>query len=185
MTERARIVVLCLANRCRSPLGSALLQREATLLQLPLEVISAGFGDSGLPATTATVDTAHDLDLDLSAHHSLTIDQATLAQADLVIGMERLHVREAVVMEPSIWRHAFTLRELVRRAEAVPPRAPGQSLADYLEGLSAGRDRMELMGSSPDDDIVDPTTDWTVDHATTAALIDDLLRRFLNRAWPS
>ena len=44
---------------------------------------------------------------------------------------------------------------------------------------------MELMGSSPEDDIADPTTDWTVDHVTTAALIEDLLRRFVIRAWPS
>ena len=91
MSDRARVVVLCLANRCRSPLGGALLQREATLLELPLDVVSAGFGDAGLPATTATIDTAHDLDLDLSAHQSVTVDQETLASADLVIGMERLH----------------------------------------------------------------------------------------------
>jgi protein-tyrosine-phosphatase len=165
-------------------LAAVMLRREGALLGIPLEIVSAGFGDPGFPPTTSTLDTASDLDLDLRAHRSQTIDAATLAQADLVIGMERVHVREAVVLEPSVWRHAFTLRELVRRAEDAPPRSPSQSLQEYLEGLSADRGRMDLMGSSPEDDIADPTTDWTIDHAATAALIDDLLRRFLARAFP-
>jgi len=182
--ERERVVVLCLANRCRSPLVRAMLEREARLLDLPIEVSSAGFGDVGLPATEPTLDVAAALDLDLRAHRSRVVDRALLANADLVIAMERAHVREAVVLEPSIWPHAFTLRELVRRAEAASPRERGQPLRDWLETLSAGRNRMDLMGASHDDDIADPTTDWSVDHATTAAVLDDLVRRLVSRAWP-
>lgn len=182
---RERVVVLCLANRCRSPLAGAMLSREVRLHQLPVDVVSAGFGHPGLPATTATVDTAAGLDLDLRSHASRRVDRGLLAGADLVLGMERAQVREAVVLEPSIWPHAFTLREAVRRAEAAAPRAPGQSLRAWLETLSAGRDRMALMGASPDDDVLDPTTDWTVDHASTAALLDELVCRLLSRAWPS
>lgn len=166
-------------------MAGALLGREARFHQLPVDVVSAGFGDPGLPATTATIETAADLDLDLRAHASRTVDRELLAGADLVLGMERAHVREAVVLEPSIWPHAFTLREAVRRAETGAPRAPGQSLRAWLETLSADRDRMDLMGASPDDDVLDPTTDWTVDHATTAALLDELVRRLVNRAWLS
>jgi len=183
--SRARVVVLCTANRCRSPLGGAIFRREAELLNLPVEVVTAGFSEPGLPATSATVDSARDRDLDLSGHRSRRVDSALLAEADLVLGMERAHVREAVVLEPSVWRHTFTLRELVRRAEAAEPRAADESLRNWLEALSDGRERKELMGSSPDDDVADPTTDWTVDHATTAAVIDDLVRRFVSRAWPS
>jgi protein-tyrosine phosphatase len=182
---RDRVVVLCLANRCRSPMAGAMLAREARLHQLPVDVVSAGFGDPGLPATAATIETAGDLDLDLRAHASRTVDRDLLAGADLVLGMERVHVREAVVLEPSVWPHAFTLREAVRRAEGAAPRRAGQPLREWLETLSAGRDRMDLMGSSPDDDVLDPTTDWTVDHATTAALLDDLVRRLVRRAWPA
>ena len=162
-----------------------MLVREVQLHQLNVEVMTAGFSPEGLPATSATVDIAADLGLDLRNHASRAVSRAILEGADLVLGMERLHVREAVVLEPSIWPRAFTLPEIVRRAELASPRSPGEPLRAWLEFLSFGRDRRDLMGSSPDDDVRDPTSDWTVDHATTAALIDDLIRRLVIRAWPA
>jgi protein-tyrosine phosphatase len=178
-------VVLCTANRCRSPLAGAVLEREVQLHRLPVSVVTAGFSEPEFPATAETIDTARGMNLDLVAHRSRAADPEMLAEADLVIGMERRHVREAVVLEPTVWRHAFTLLELVRRAEAAEPRSRDETLTAWLERLSAGRERMELMGASPDDDIADPTTDWTVDHESTARLIDDLVRRLVTCAWPS
>ena len=180
-----RVVVLCSANRCRSPLAEALLVREATVGQLPIVVQSAGLGAGGLPATPPTVEVAGRHALDLRSHASRTVDGGLLAGADLVLGMERLHVREAVLLEPSIWPRAFTLREIVRRAEAVAPRRPDEPLRAWLELLHAGRNRMSMMGASDDDDVRDPTTDPTVDHETTAAELEDLMRRLVSCAWPS
>jgi protein-tyrosine-phosphatase len=150
-----------------------------------VSVVTAGFSEPELPATVDTVDTARAMKLDLAAHLSRVADRELLAAADLVIGMERRHVREAVVLEPTVWPHAFTLLELVRRAEAAEPRAPDESLTVWLERLSADRERMDMMGASPLDDIADPTSDWTVDHRSTAMLIDDLVRRLVSCAWPS
>lgn len=149
-----------------------------------MEVVTAGFRATRVPVTAPTLEAAAELGIDLREHVSRPVDRALVASADLLIGMERLHVREAVVVEPSVWRRAFTLRDLVRRAEAVDPRAPGQSLRSWLELLSAGRDRMAVMGSSDLDDVRDPTTDPSVDHRSTAADIADLVRRFVARAWP-
>jgi hypothetical protein len=44
---------------------------------------------------------------------------------------------------------------------------------------------MDLMGASQEDDVRDPTSDFTVDHVTTASLLDDLIRRLIKRAWPA
>ena len=183
--RRDRVAVLCTANRCRSPLAAAILRREIAARRLPVDVASAGILDPGQPATPRTVEVATRLGLDLRPHVSRVIDSELLVGADLVVGMERLHVREAVLMEPSVWPHAFTLPELVRRAELVAPREPDLSLRAWLEILSVGRNRLAMMGAAPDDEIRDPTSDASVDHESTAAELEDLVERLLSRAWPS
>jgi len=180
------VLVVCSANQCRSPLAGALLVREVELHDLPVEVLTAGFRATGSsPATRSTIAAAEELGLDLRDHVSRPVDGELLAGADLIVGMERLHVREAVVLAPAVWRRTFTLPDLVRRAELNPPRPPDVPLATWAEELSAGRDRMSLMGASTEDDVRDPTTDRTVDHHDTAALLDDLVQRLVSRAWPA
>lgn len=186
VTRPDRVLVVCSANQCRSPLAGALLVREVAFRGLPVEVLTAGVSTTaGRPATSGTVEAAADLGIDLRSHASRPVDRDLLAGADLVIGMERLHVREAVVLEPAVWRRAFTLPDLVRRAEATGVRPAGEPLRTWLEFLSAGRDRMALMGASTDDDVRDPTNDRSVDHRYTAELLDDLVRRLVTLAWPA
>jgi protein-tyrosine-phosphatase len=179
------VLVVFTANQCRSPLGGAALRREAARRQLPIDVITAGFRATGSPATDPTLAVARELGFDLDAHVSRLIDRALLSGADLVVGMERLHVREAVVLEPAVWRRTMTLRDLVRRAERVAPRRNDEPLRPWVEELSAGRDRMSVMGADADDDVRDPTTDLSVDHRSTAEMIDDLVVQFVSRAWPA
>ncbi len=190
MTDRPgpgpdRVLVLCSANQCRSPLAGAFLQRAVDRRGLAVDVRTAGVhAVAGRPATPGTVAAARTLGVDLRDHESRALDPALLAGADLVLGMERLHVREAVVLDAGVWRRSFTLPDLVRRAEAGGARRPDESLRAWLEFLSAGRDRMALMGASPDDDVRDPTSDRTVDHPGTAAYLDDLAERLVGLAWP-
>lgn len=184
--HRDRVLVVCTANQCRSPLAGAFLRREVELHGLPVDVLTAGMSTApGRPATTGTIEAAKDLGIDLGGHASRPADRALVAGADLLIGMERLHVREAVVLDPAIWRRAFTLPDLVRRAEATGPRDPEVPLRSWLEFLSGGRDRMALMGASAEDDVRDPTNDRSVDHRFTAELLDDLVRRLVSLAWPA
>ena len=60
-------------------------------------------------------------------------------RADLVLGMERRHVREAVVLLPEIMPKAFTLKELVRRGEEFGARTRGRSLEDWLVDVAGDR----------------------------------------------
>jgi protein-tyrosine-phosphatase len=167
-------------------LAGAFLAREVTMHGLPVDVLSAGVSaTAGRPATAGTLRAAADLGIDLSGHESQAADARLVTGADLLIGMERLHVREVVLLDPQVWRRAFTLPDLVRRAESVGPRPPGEPLRSWLALLSAGRDHMAMMGASTDDDVRDPTTDRSVDHRDTAELIEDLVRRLVTLAWPS
>lgn len=180
-----RVLVMCTANQCRSPLGAALLRRRIAERGVAVEVLSAGLGESGRPATAPTVAAAAAVGLDLRGHRSRTVSAELLAGADLLVTMERMHVREAVVLHPDVWRTAFTLPDLVRRAEKVEPRPAGESLRIYCGILGAGRDRSAMMGASAEDDVRDPTTDLEVDHDSTVAELDDLVIRMVARLWPA
>ena len=93
-TRPDRVLVVCSANQCRSPLAGALLVREVAFRGLPVEVLTAGVSTTaGRPATSGTVEAAADLGIDLRSHASRPVDRDLLAGADLVVGMERLHVR--------------------------------------------------------------------------------------------
>ena len=82
--------------------------------------------------------------------------------------MERRHVREVVVLDQRAWSRAFTLKELVRRASEVGPRASEESLAEWLQRVNAGRRPADLLGQSRDDDVADPTTDPLADYDAMA-----------------
>jgi protein-tyrosine phosphatase len=167
--EQARsetVLIVCSANQCRSPLAAALLRRE--LEHRDVVVFDAGFGEPGYPVTGDTLRVAEERGLDLGSHESAVISEDLIAQADLVLGMDRGHVRDIVIAVPEAWAKTFTLKELVRRADEVGPRQRGQSMEDWLERVQEGRSRMDLIGSSTLDDVADPTTNLSVDHATTA-----------------
>ena len=176
------VLVVCSANQCRSPLAAALLRRA--LDGADVVVIDAGTCAGGYPVTEETLTTASRVGVDLSDHLSTTLDPALVGSADVVITMERAHVRSIVVDEPEAWSKTFTLKELVRRASDVGPRSAGQPLADWLEELHEGRNRSDLLGASPDDDVADPTSDRRVDHASMAEELDELVAATVGFLWP-
>ena len=178
------ILVLCTANQCRSPLVAASLRARLADRDPRRMVESAGLGASGYPATPPTVDAARAFDLDLTQHRSRQVDAAIVGDADLIVGMERQHIREAVVLDQRVWSRAFTLKELVRRAGPVGQRAPGESLDEWLHRVGEGRRPVDLLGQSQEDDVADPTTDPLADYTTMAREIDTLVRELVDLAWP-
>jgi len=76
--------------------------------------------------------------------------------ADLVLTMERAHVRALVNLEPEAYPRTYTLLEFARRVTAVGPRGSDQPLTDWLDEVHTGRTARDHLGTSPDDDIDDP-----------------------------
>lgn len=179
-----RVLVVCTANRCRSPLAAALLREALDVRTVGVEVRTAGLLDDGLPATEATVAVAARRGVDLGGHRSARVDPTDVSAADLVIGMERLHVREAVLAVPEAWPRAFTLKELVRRGEAVGPRSSHESLATWLARLHEGRRRQEVLGASPLDDVADPAGHPIGEHEDLARELEQLVGLLVQLAWP-
>src|SRR5205085_4940202 len=99
------------------------------------------------------------------------------------LGLERAHVREVVVLVPAAWPRAFTLKELVRRGEALGHRCPRESLGAWLARAHAGRSHHDLVGSSISDDVADPYGLSDAAYEETAAEIDNLVARLVALAW--
>ncbi len=164
-------------------MAEGLLRHRLEAAGVDAVVRSAGVLPGGVVATRHAVEVLASRGIDLSAHRSRTIAADEVAAADLVIGMERRHVQEAVVLSPEAEAWSFTLRDLVARAEVAPRRADDESLRDWGARLAAGRPRSALVGMG-DDSVVDPIGGPKSDYVRTAAELDDLLGRVVAAAYP-
>lgn len=180
------ILVVCTANQCRSPLAAAALRATAAERSLGVEVTSAGIqAIDGMPATPPTADAARRIGLDLSTHSSHPLERSEVQTADLVIGLERRHVQEIVLLEPAAFVRTYTLKELVRRGDDFGPREHDEPVAMWLARLHDGRRPMDLLGASADDDVTDPTGSNAVDHRTTADEVGALAAKVLGLLYPT
>lgn len=177
------IVVLCSANQCRSPMAQALLLRRLATLNAPVTVGSAGLLQDGDPPPAEVVSVMAGYGLDVTPHRSHRVTAADLAQADLILGMAREHIRHAVVLAPPSWPRAFTLKELLRRGKKTGPRMPGEPLAEWLSRVHEGRTHAALLGDSPLDDVADPVGGPPQAYAVTAALLDELVTGLAELGW--
>ncbi len=176
---RAHIVFVCTGNVFRSPMAQAFLSAMARDRHLNITVESMGTLPGDRPVSSDALAVIGSDGLDISDHRSRLLDAQGLRHADLVLGMAREHVREVVLLEPSAWPHTFTLKELVRRGEAVGPRSPGQPLPDWLVAVGVGRQRADLLGWSPADDVEDPMDGGSAKYRATAKEVHDLVGRLL------
>lgn len=158
-------------------MAAAFLSRRLDEAGVKAVVSSAGLLFDGKPATDYSLAVMADRGIDTSAHRSRKLRPELLAGADIVIGMAREHVREAVVLAPDIWGRAFTLKELVRLGEERGGRAEGEPLERWLARLHEGRRRSELLGESQADDVADPIGGPRRSYQRTAEELDDLTAR--------
>jgi protein-tyrosine-phosphatase len=120
------------------------------------DIGSAGLLPGGVRPTPEAIAAMSDRHIDISDHVSRKLDPEQVRSTPLVIGMARVHVREAVVTHGADVEHTFTLKELVRRGDEAGPRQRDETVFAWLARVGAGRRTADLMGDDPDDDIVDP-----------------------------
>lgn len=176
-TRVVDVLVLCTANLCRSPTAEILLTRQLADHGVDALVHSAGRGPGGHPSPAPALAAFGGIGIDLTRHRSRTLTRDMLADADLVIGMAREHVRDALVLDPDVWPRTFTFKELVRRGEAAGPRRPGEDPSAWLGRAGAGRSATAMLGGADDDDVADPIGGPSRGYRRTVRELDSLAGR--------
>jgi protein-tyrosine phosphatase len=178
------VLVLCTGNICRSPMAAALLEARLADRGVAARVASAGLSFDGRPPTDEAIGAALGYKVSIGDHRSRVLSAPLLETADLIIAMERFHVREAMVLDAASIERCFTLKELVRRGEAAGPRHHDESVPAWLRRVGSGRRTMELLGASDSDDVADPYQGKQQVYDACIAEIDELIRRLVDLVWP-
>jgi protein-tyrosine phosphatase len=171
------VLVVCTANVCRSPVAAVMLRRQLRRLGVHASVDSVGFLEPGHPCPPELVDELVSRELGVCDHMSAVLDLDRLEGADLVVGMERRHVRDVILSAPDAAARTFTLKELVRRGEQLTEPRAGVPLNTWLEDVAAGRGPSDLVGQARADDTADPFGGSRRAYRETVTEIDDLSTR--------
>jgi protein-tyrosine phosphatase len=175
---------VCTANIVRSPIAAALLSGRLRELGVEAVVESAGLLEAEPFIDDAALAALEGHGVNLRIHRSRLLDAAMVRPATLILGLEREHVREAVLLDPSVWPRTFTLKEIVRRGEATGARQRGESIPEWIARARGDRAQQELLGTDLMDDVGDPYGGAPGDYEDAAEEIDDLVTRLVRLVWP-
>ena len=179
------ILVVCTGNICRSPIAEGMLRDalSSRFGESAPEVSSAGtWGVEGSAPTPEAVTAARERGIDIGAHRARRLAQVA-ADADLVVAMAGEH-RDILGDETVMGERSFTLKELVRLLESLPPVPPGagpDSLSERVDQARAAR-QAGFAGNPFDEDVADPigmplqtyrATAWEL-HGWVVRLVDGL-----------
>jgi protein-tyrosine phosphatase len=157
----AAVLVVCTGNVCRSPVAEGLVRAslQARFGASAPSVASAGVsGWEGSEADEHAVAAAAERNVDIVAHRGRRLRARDLEQAALVVAMAAHHRDEIERLAPSVADRTFTLKELVRLLEALPP-APDGPPDDLLRSrvtAAAELRRTGFAGNPYDEDVADP-----------------------------
>jgi protein-tyrosine phosphatase len=165
-------------------MAEALLVRRVAERELPATVVSAGLLEGGHDRPAEVTAVLAKRGIALPDQLSRQLVQGDLQRADLVLGMERAHVRHSVLLEPDAWSRTFSLKELVRRGAELGPRPSFESPGAWLVRAHEGRERRDLLGDSLIDDVGDPYGGPISAYEAAATEIEDLVDRLVHLLWP-
>ena len=111
MKERRAILFVCTGNICRSPTAEAVLRHLAAEEGLELRIASAGIGDwhVGSAPDERAQRHAKSRGYDLSALRARQVSKRDFAEFDLILAMDRSHLRKLERMAPPEHRHKVRL----------------------------------------------------------------------------
>jgi protein-tyrosine-phosphatase len=173
-----RLLVMCNANQCRSPMAGVLARTILQRWGVPANVTTCGILDAGYPAVARATAEMRRRGLDLSDHHSQRLDPDLLADTDLVLTMERRQLVALADMDMGAIERSFTLKELADLANLIGRRRPDQSIGDWIASAHRARFANPLVYDTTDD-VHDPTGRSKRAFRATADEISSLLETVL------
>lgn len=149
------VLLVCRANRARSPIARALLAHYAVeheLVPMPVITSSGLYAQKGQPLLTSMGDAVRRKGYEVSEHRSRVFSLRDASAARIVITFEQELTRNILAQGPTLVRHTFTLREIVRLSASPDWDAAWNGLPDVAARLHALRPLVE----PGDDDTPDP-----------------------------
>jgi protein-tyrosine phosphatase len=164
-------------------MAAGLLVHHLAEARIPALVASAGLLEGGRPASQEAIIAVAAHGVDLSRHRSRRLDAELLAEADLVLGMEPVHVRAVVELETSALRRSFALKDFVRRALRIGGRVPARPLGEWLGELDGAAAAERIEGDDDRDRIEDPLGRGAAAYDGCAAELHLLTRGLRHLLW--
>jgi low molecular weight protein-tyrosine phosphatase len=186
-----RILTVCTANVCRSPMAAALAQRHLEANGIDALVTSAGTHRGQVLVDPDAVRVMAERGLDITACTPRLLDRVVVTEdgADLVVAMTRVHLQAVAVMGAGVFKRSFTAKELARRTHRVmfAPGLDEPTFAAWRDAVGEGRLARDLLGEDPGDDIADPYGKSLAEHRRTADELDVLMAVIARSiaAWPT
>ncbi|MEV0157275.1 low molecular weight phosphatase family protein [Micromonospora sp. NPDC050686] len=170
-----RVLFVCHANLCRSPMAEYLAAR--LMEKLPVEVSSVGTAAlEGRPMHPFAANVAAETGSDPNTFRSRRLSPRHLAEAGLVLTASRRHRSICVSLAPRALHRTFTVFQFARLAEEAD--RPVDVAAGLLPAVvrAAARVRGRLQPAAPeDDDIIDPVRGTPEDFRRCARQIERAL----------
>ena len=181
-----RILTICTGNICRSPFAANLL--AAKLDRTQFEVASAGTSAmQGDPMQETMQRLAKDRGVrGNDEHRASALTHSAVSDADLILGMEREHRSQAVRLQPSAVRRAFTLLEFAHIVSCIDEDHLQQLLLHNSNSTAAIEAVMRMRGVVPRlnperlYDLPDPYGRSRQVYARSAAQIEGAVDKIVN-----
>jgi protein-tyrosine phosphatase len=149
-----RVLFVCHANLCRSPMAERLARRafDDALGINDIATASAGMrAFDGEPMHPKTAEVLAECGVDAGDFASRTVDPGILRESDLVLTATVEQRTSCLALEPTAARRTFTLRQFARFAEAAGP-GKRQDMRHLVETVNATRHR----APAGEDNLADP-----------------------------
>ncbi|GAA4520671.1 low molecular weight phosphatase family protein [Actinoallomurus oryzae] len=175
MTQEFRIVVVCTANICRSPMAEAMI-RHALRAGGPdaagVVVESAGvYGHEGSPIAPGSASALRALGIEDDDHRGRRLTTAIVGAADLVLTMEEGHRDAILAGTPEARDRTFTLREFARLVGGQAPPSGAGAAARARALVTTADSRRTRLPWPGVDDVPDPYGGPSEGYHACAALI--------------
>lgn len=148
-----RVLFVCTANICRSPLAAALFVQSAYERGVTdAKAASAGFLEGGRPVHEHVATILDEKGVDASRKLSQRLTDEIVGPADLILTMTSEHARGVVGRFPDSINEVYTLRHF---ATIVTPRPSDIGTDEWLDSINENNKRAYL-GDDVTRDIPDP-----------------------------